>query len=94
METNELFSVQPVSSTRLLCTIAFLILGDEGEQREALDELVDMVDGDVNIARRMLRILDANEDLKTRHPEFYRRALRGAGESARYAREVEHVRAH
>lgn len=78
-QTNDLFAVRSISPTKLLITITHLVMGDEREQREAIDAMCEMVDADINIARRFVRILDANEPIKSRHPEFYRRAVQGSG---------------
>ncbi|OJY94360.1 MAG: hypothetical protein BGP25_05060 [Lysobacterales bacterium 63-13] len=79
MQTNDLFAARSISPTKLLVTITHLVMGTEREQSEALDAMLDMVDSDINIARRFVRILDANDEIKQRHPEFYRRALQGSG---------------
>ena len=80
METQiELFTGFSVPPTKLLATLANLVLGTEREQREAIDTLVDLVEQDINVARRMVRILDANQPMISRHPEFYRRAVSASG---------------
>lgn len=78
-QTNDLFAARSISPTKLLTTIAHLVMGDEREQREAIDAMCDMVDTDINVARRFVRIFDANDAIKARHPEFYARARRSAG---------------
>lgn len=77
--TQDMFATRTVSPTKLLTTIAHLVMGTESEQSEALDAMLDMIDSDINVARRFVRILDANESLKARHPEMYRRAVHASG---------------
>ena len=84
-QANDLFAAQSVSPTKLLVTITLLIMGTERDQREAIDAMLEMVDSDINIARRFVRILDANDDIKLRHPEFYTRAVRASGRYGSHA---------
>ncbi len=83
--TNDLFAASSVSPTKLLVTITLLVMGTERDQREAIDAMLEMVDSDINIARRFVRILDANDEIKLRHPEFYARALRASGRYGSHA---------
>lgn len=78
-QSNDLFATRSISPTKLLVTITHLVMGTEREQSEALDAMLEMVDSDINIARRFVRILDANDGIKCRHPEFYSRAVRASG---------------
>jgi len=77
---DELFDLR-VFTTRMLNDLVLLILGEEPEQRQAIDDLLDLVAQDIRLARRMVQILDANPRVRATAPDLYRLAAQAAGEA-------------
>lgn len=76
---GELFESTRALNTRLLITLARLVLGDAADQKLAIDDLVDMVASEITVARRMQRILEADPVMIERHPQFYAKVVSAAG---------------
>lgn len=73
------------ANVTMLHSIVFLLTGEEAEQRRAIDAIVDLVSADPMLAKRMIRIMDANPGLKAKAPDLYEKASRVAKPGRRLA---------
>ncbi|MGH8159340.1 MAG: hypothetical protein ACREPQ_14565 [Rhodanobacter sp.] len=73
-QQQELFNYR-YENTQLLYVIARLLAGTEKEQREAIRDVTELVKEPL-IARRVVRLLDHDDHLRSRAPELYERAKR------------------
>ena len=72
---EELFNLRAHNS-RLLMSLANLILGEEKEQREAIDSMIELIKSDIRLAKRMVLILEQNPHLMGQAHELYECAIR------------------
>lgn len=72
---EELFDLRRLGG-QLLLAITSLVVGDEKEQDDAITTMLELIDTDIRIAKRMIRILDRNPRLKARAPALYERAVK------------------
>lgn len=72
---EEIFDLRSHNSC-LLMALANVILGDDREARQGIASLLDLIDSDTRLARRMVNILEANPDFARKAPDLLERAKR------------------
>lgn len=79
----ELFDLRAYNAKLMLC-LANLICGEEKEQREAIDSMIELIKTDIRLAKRMVLILEQNPHLMGQAHELYECAMRSCMPSSWY----------